>query len=207
MLKDLTVVEFVNETASNSPAPGGGSIAALNASVAAGLLTMVANLTVGKKKYLDVSERMEEIAKVCGKYKDTFVDGIDKDANSFNGVMDAMKLPKETESEQKVRSAKIQEGYKEAIAVPLSLGTEVTALYPYAKELAETGNANAITDVAVALINIKAAVEGAFLNVRINLNSLKDEAYKAELNKKMDEVQALVKKNDAEIMEIVKTKL
>jgi len=108
MLKDLNIVEFANETASDSPAPGGGSIAALNAAMAASLLAMVANLTIGKKRYLDVSDRMEELQKELVKYKDDFVEGIDKDANSFNGVMDAMKLPKETEEEKKARSEKIQ---------------------------------------------------------------------------------------------------
>ena len=155
MLKDLNIVEFADETASNSPAPGGGSIAALNASMAASLLAMVAGLTVGKKKYMDVSERMEELQTELNKYKDEFVEGIDRDANSFNGVMDAMKLPKETDEEKELRSEKIQEGYKAAIEVPLGLGTKVTELYDYARELAEKGNSNAITDVAVALLNIE----------------------------------------------------
>ncbi|MET3617503.1 formiminotetrahydrofolate cyclodeaminase [Peptoniphilus olsenii] len=207
MLKDLNIVEFANETASNSPAPGGGSIAALNAAIAASLLSMVANLTIGKKRYMDVNDRMEEIAAELVKYKDEFVDGIDKDANSFNGVMDAMKLPKETEEEKSIRSDKIQEGYKEAIDVPLGLGTKVTELYDYARELAETGNSNAITDVAVAVINIKSAVEGAFLNVIINLNSLKDENYRHELEEKMDAVRSIVAKNHEEIMKIVDEKL
>ena len=107
MLKDLNIVEFADETASNSPAPGGGSIAALNASMAASLLAMVAGLTVGKKKYMDVSERMEELQTELNKYKDEFVEGIDRDANSFNGVMDAMKLPKETDEEKAYRKKMI----------------------------------------------------------------------------------------------------
>ena len=207
MLKDLTIVEFADETASNSPAPGGGSIAALNASMAASLLAMVAGLTVGKKKYMDVSERMEELQTELNKYKDEFVEGIDRDANSFNGVMDAMKLPKETDEEKELRSEKIQEGYKAAIEVPLGLGTKVTELYDYARELAEKGNSNAITDVAVALLNIKAAVEGAFLNVIINLNSLKNQDYRRELEEKMDSVRKIVDKNHEEIMKIVDEKL
>ena len=206
MLKDLNIVEFADETASNSPAPGGGSIAALNASMAASLLAMVAGLTVGKKKYMDVSERMEELQTELNKYKDEFVEGIDRDANSFNGVMDAMKLPKETDEEKELRSEKIQEGYKAAIEVPLGLGTKVTELYDYARELAEKGNSNAITDVAVALLNIKAAVEGAFLNVIINLNSLKNQDYRRELEK-MDSVRKIVDKNHEEIMKIVDEKL
>ncbi len=207
MLKDLNIVEFADETASNSPAPGGGSIAALNASMAASLLAMVAGLTIGKKKYMDVSERMEEIQAELLKYKDEFVDGIDKDANSFNGVMDAMKLPKETEEEKAARSEKIQEGYRNAIEVPLGLGMKVTELYDYARELAENGNSNAITDVAVALLNIEAAVHGAFLNVIINLNSLKDQDYRHELEEKMDATRKIVEKNHAEIMKVVDEKL
>ena len=207
MLKDLNIVEFADETASNSPAPGGGSIAARNASMAASLLAMVAGLTVGKKKYMDVSERMEELQTELNKYKDEFVEGIDRDANSFNGVMDAMKLPKETDEEKELRSEKIQEGYKAAIEVPLGLGTKVTELYDYARELAEKGNSNAITDVAVALLNIKAAVEGAFLNVIINLNSLKNQDYRRELEEKMDSVRKIVDKNHEEIMKIVDEKL
>lgn len=207
MLKDLNIVEFADETASNSPAPGGGSIAALNAAMAASLLAMVGNLTVGKKKYMDFSPRAEEIAKACAEYKDKFVDAIDKDANSFNGVMDAMKMPKETEEEKAARSEKIQKEYKVAIEVPLSLGRGVTELYPFAKELAENGNANAITDVAVALINIKAAAEGAFLNVKINLNSLKDEAYRKSLEEKMAKTLDEVNENHEKIMGIVDEKL
>ncbi len=207
MLKDLSIVEFANETASNSPAPGGGSIAALNAAMAASLLSMVANLTIGKKKYMDFSQRAEKIAEECSQYKDLFVKAIDKDASSFNGVMAAMKLPKDTEEEKEIRSAKIQEEYKNAIEVPLSLGTKVTELYAYCKELAQNGNSNAITDVAVALINIRAASEGAFLNVKINLNSLKDEKYKHELEEKMESVNKLVEENEREIKKVVDEKL
>ena len=156
---------------------------------------------------MDVSERMEELQTELNKYKDEFVEGIDRDANSFNGVMDAMKLPKETDEEKELRSEKIQEGYKAAIEVPLGLGTKVTELYDYARELAEKGNSNAITDVAVALLNIKAAVEGAFLNVIINLNSLKNQDYRRELEEKMDSVRKIVDKNHEEIMKIVDEKL
>ena len=150
---------------------------------------------------------MEELQTELNKYKDEFVEGIDRDANSFIGVMDGMKLPKETDEEKELRSEKIQEGYKAAIEVPLGLGTKVTELYDYARELAEKGNSNAITDVAVALLNIKAAVEGAFLNVIINLNSLKNQDYRRELEEKMDSVRKIVDKNHEEIMKIVDEKL
>lgn len=207
MLKDLTVEQFAKETFSDSPAPGGGSIAALNAAMAASLLGMVANLTIGKQRFADVEEEMKEIAKTCESYREEFVATIDRDANSFNGVMEAFKMPKETEEQKKARSAKIQEGYKEAISVPLGLGTKVVELYDVARILAQKGNENAITDVAVAVINVKAAVEGAFLNVDINLNSLKDESYKKELELKKDQTKKCVEKNHSEIMEMVHEKL
>lgn len=207
MLKNLTVEEFAKETFSDSPAPGGGSIAALNAAMAASLLGMVANLTMGKKRFVEVEEEMKEIAASCATYRDEFVETIDRDANSFNGVMEAFQMPKETEEEKQARSAKIQEGYKAAIAVPLGLATKVVELYDLAQTLAKKGNENAITDVAVAVINIQAAVEGAFLNVDINRNSLKDEAYKQELEQKKHQIKASVEKNHSEIMKIVEEKL
>lgn len=207
MLKDLTVEDFAKETASDSPAPGGGSIAALNASMAASLLAMVANLSTGKKRFAEIEDEMKDLMARCNEYRDEFIETIDRDANSFNGVMAAFKMPKETEEEKKARSEKIQEGYKEAIAVPLGLGIRVVELYDFARTLAEKGNENAITDVAVALINIKAAVEGAFLNVDINLNSLKDEEYKRELETKKEEVHQIIEKNHGEIMKVVHEKL
>ncbi|MDO5715606.1 MAG: cyclodeaminase/cyclohydrolase family protein [Tissierellia bacterium] len=207
MLKDLSIENFAKETASDSPAPGGGSIAALNASMAASLLAMVASLTIGKKRFVDVEEEMKDLLIRCNEYRDEFVNTIDRDANSFNGVIDAFKMPKDTEEEKKARSEKIQEGYKEAISVPLGLGIKVVELYDIARILAEKGNENAITDVAVALINIKAAVEGAFLNVDINLNSLKDEGYRKELESKKEQVHQVIENNHADIMKIVHEKL
>ncbi|WBW50199.1 cyclodeaminase/cyclohydrolase family protein [Peptoniphilus equinus] len=184
-LKNLTVAEFVAETSSDSPAPGGGSVSALAAAQAAALLGMVANLTVKSKKYEDVHEEMQKYADELKAIELDFVEDIDRDSNSFNGVMKAFKLPKETDEEKKIRSERIQEEYKNAANVPLQVGLKTMKLLEYAKVLVEKGNQNAITDVGVGLLNLRLAMRGAFYNVKINLGSIKDEAYVEETKKTM----------------------
>lgn len=201
MLKDLSVKDFVAETASDSPAPGGGSVSALAAAQAAALLGMVANLTVKSKNYTDVHEEMKPLVDELAKYHEEFTDFIDKDANSFNGVIDAFKLPKSTDEEKAARSAKIQEEYKNAANVPFTVGMKTVELIDYAEKLVEKGNKNAITDVGVGVLNIKLAVTGAFYNVKINLGSIKDEAYVKDLKDKMAKT---LKKVDERIAPIVK---
>lgn len=203
MLKELSVVDFVAETASDSPAPGGGSVAALAAAQAAALLGMVANLTVKSKKYEEVHEEMAEIAKKCKEYELEFVEFIDRDANSFNCVMDAFKLPKETEEEKKARTAKIQEGYKKAADVPFTVGKTAAELLDVAEILVEKGNKNAITDVGVGVLNTELACVGAFYNVKINLGSIKDEEFVAERKKQMAEILDGVEKRAAKLLEKV----
>ncbi|CDZ74359.1 Formiminotetrahydrofolate cyclodeaminase [Peptoniphilus sp. ING2-D1G] len=207
MLKDLSVKEFVAETASDSPAPGGGSVSALGAAQAAALLGMVANLTVKSKKYEEVHEEIKPLVDELKALEEKFIDFIDKDANSFNGVMEAFKLPKETEEEKKQRSAKIQEEYKNAANVPLTVGLETLKLIDYAEKLAEKGNLNAITDVGVGVLNIKLAVVGAFYNVKINLGSIKDEAYVQETKETMAKALEEVEKRTEPILEKVEAEI
>lgn len=203
MLKDLSVKDFVAETASDSPAPGGGSVSALAAAQAAALLGMVANLTVKSKKYEEIHEEMEELAEKCKSYELDFVEDIDKDANSFNSVMEAFKMPKETEEDKKARSAKIQEGYKKAAKVPFEVGKKAIELLDIADILVAKGNTNAITDVGVGVLNIKLATTGAFYNVKINLGSIKDEEFVNELKKEMKDLLEIVEKRADIILEKV----
>lgn len=203
LLKDLSVQEFVAETASDSPAPGGGSVSALAAAQAAALLGMVANLTVKSKKYEEVHEEMAVIAEKCKKYENEFVEFIDKDSNSFNEVMAAFKMPKETDEEKKARSEKIQEGYKKAANVPFTVGKTAAELFDMAEVLVEKGNSNAITDVGVGVLNAKLATIGAFYNVKINLGSIKDEEFVKELKKEMADIIAVVNKRADAILEKV----
>lgn len=188
-LRKLTVEGFINETASSSPAPGGGSIAALNAASSAALITMVANLTLGKEKYAAVEGDMKEVAAKAGALKDDFLALIDEDSNAFNKIMAAFKLPKDTDEAKKARSAAIQDTTKGAALVPFKVGQKANELFALAEEVITKGNQNAITDGAVAAMNARAAVRGAFLNVKINLGSIKDGLFVEDLQKKMAEIE------------------
>ena len=188
-LRKLTVEGFIDETASSSPAPGGGSIAALNAASSAALITMVANLTLGKEKYAAVEGDMKEVAAKAGALKDDFLALIDEDSNAFNKIMAAFKLPKDTDEAKKARSAAIQDATKGAALVPFKVGQKANELFALAEEVITKGNQNAITDGAVAAMNARAAVRGAFLNVKINLGSIKDGLFVEELQKKMAEIE------------------
>ena len=188
-LRKLTVEGFINETASSSPAPGGGSIAALNAASSAALITMGANLTLGKEKYAAVEGDMKEVAAKAGALKDDFLALIDEDSNAFNKIMAAFKLPKDTDEAKKARSAAIQDATKGAALVPFKVGQKANELFALAEEVITKGNQNAITDGAVAAMNARAAVRGAFLNVKINLGSIKDGLFVEDLQKKMAEIE------------------
>ena len=183
-LRKLTVEGFINETASSSPAPGGGSVAALNAASSAALIAMVADLTIGKEKYKASEEEMKDIAK-AGALKDQFLSLIDEDSNAFNKIMAAFKLPKDTDEAKKARSAAIQEATKGAALVPFKVGETANTLFALAEAVILRGNPNAVTDGAVAAMNARAAVRGAFLNVKINLGSIKDQVFVDDLKAKM----------------------
>ena len=138
-LRKLTVEGFIDETASSSPAPGGGSIAALNAASSAALITMVANLTLGKEKYAAVEGDMKEVAAKAGALKDDFLALIDEDSNAFNKIMAAFKLPKDTDEAKKARSVAIQEATKGAALVPFKVGQKANELFALAEEAITKG--------------------------------------------------------------------
>ena len=203
-LRKLTVEGFINETASSSPAPGGGSIAALNASSSAALIAMVANLTLGKEKYAAVEGDMKDVAAKATALKDDFLALIDEDSNAFNKIMAAFKLPKDTDEAKKARSAAIQEATKGAALVPFKVGQKANELFALAENVITKGNQNAITDGAVAAMNARAAVRGAFLNVKINLGSIKDALFVEDLKKRMAEIEADVDAREQALLGKVK---
>ena len=200
-LKKLTVEGFINETASSSPAPGGGSIAALNAASSAALIAMVAQLTLGKEKYAASQEEMQEVAQKAGALKDQFLAFIDEDSNAFNKIMAAFKLPKDTDEAKKARSAAIQEATKGAALVPFKVGKTANELFALAEAVILRGNSNAITDGAVAAMNARAAVRGAFLNVKINLGSIKDAVFVEDLKKQMAAIEADVDDREQNLLD------
>jgi len=207
MLDQKTVREFINELGSNSPAPGGGSVAALGASLATALGAMVFNLTVGKKAYNEYSNEdkmlVDKNLEQCLVLKDNFLDLMNKDTEAFLVLMSAFKLPKETEDEKKVRSLKIKEGNQVALDIPLSVAEETYKIYEYVKVAATLGNKNAISDAGVAALLLQASLESAILNVKINLSSVKDEVYKEEIKARCEELinQGRIKRD--EILSVV----
>lgn len=201
MLNDLKVSEFIDELASNSPAPGGGSVSALVASLASALNAMVFNLTVGKKAYNEYSDDIKEVINKSlqgtEQEKDTFIKLMEKDTEEFMVLMAAFKLPKNTEEEKSVRNDKIQEGYKRAIEVPYEVAKNAFKIYDYLEVACDYGNKNAISDAGVSALLAQAAIEGAVLNVKINLSSINDEDFNVKLGSHCDELISLgVKKRD-----------
>lgn len=195
-LIDMTVAGFIDELASDSPAPGGGSVSALNGAIAAALTSMVGNLTIGKKKYADVEEEMREIVSRVSEIQKELLEAVDKDSDAFNVVFAAFKWPKETEEEKKARSAEIQRGTKIAADVPMRVAEKAAELMPLIEKVIMKGNQNSITDACCAMMACRYAVIGALLNVRINLGSIKDETFvkehadrAAELEKKVNETE------------------
>lgn len=211
MFKNLPLNEFLEDLSSNSPAPGGGSVAALSSALSAALGSMVANLTIGKKSYRELSEenqgKVDEALKKCMAYKEDYLSYMEEDAESFLKVMDIFKLPKDTEEEKAIRSKALQEGYKKALEVPKKICEETLKLYPILEELAQFGNKNAISDVGVAVIMAHASVESALLNVIINLGSIKDEEYVKSTNSFIETTKTNSLKYKEKISAIVAEKL
>jgi len=200
MLAKLTLVDFLEETASNSPVPGGGSIAAVSAAFSAALTQMVANLTLGKKGYEDVQEDAESVAKEAARMKSIFVEYIDKDSDAFNEVMNAFKLPKDTDENIEQRKKAIQDATKLAALVPLDVAREAYKIMELAQVAVEKGNKNAVTDAAVATMMARTAVLSALYNVKINLGSIKDNEFVEKVAKEVDELEKNVKLREEEIL-------
>lgn len=206
MLVNLSVKEFLSQTAGNDPVPGGGSIAALNAAISAALAEMVANLTIGKKKYEDKEEMMKKLAASANNYRALFIHDIDADSDAYDQVFAAFKLPKETDEEKAERSKQIQATTKIAAEVPMDVARKAFAIMEIIKEVAEHGNQNAITDACVSMMAARTAVLGAILNVKINLSALKDEEYAARMREECGRLEkAAVAEEQALLEKVNKT--
>jgi glutamate formiminotransferase/formiminotetrahydrofolate cyclodeaminase len=164
--------EFVDELSTDSPAPGGGSVAALCAAQAAALCAMVANLTVGRKGHEDVQERVKAIAEACQEHKDAFLAAIDEDTEAFNAVMDGFRLPKKTEVQRRARDQAVAAATRQATRVPLDVLERIGPLLELVEEIAEKGNPSSLSDAGVAALTARGGAEGAYYNVLINLASL-----------------------------------
>ena len=201
MLVDLTLKEFLNKVAGSDPVPGGGSIAALNGAIASALAAMVANLTIGKKGYEEHEELMQHIAGVALQEQNTFIEDIDRDSEAYDSVFACFKMPKATDEEKAARSAAIQEATKFAALVPMQVARNAYELMTVIMDVARLGNRNAVTDACVAMMAARTCVLGALLNVRINLISIKDEAFVKRMSEKADFLESEAIRIDKKLLD------
>ena len=195
-LIELTVKDFAALTASDAPAPGGGSISALCGALSAALVEMVANLTVNKEKYQEYQEEMSDIIENISADRKALLVAVDDDTRAFDKYMAALKLPKGSDE----RKAAMQEGLKEAALVPLSVAKRVCTLFPSIEKVLTHGNTNAVTDAMVATMLARTCALGAIYNVRINLSSIHDEAFVMELEGECDTLQNRAVSEEARLL-------
>jgi len=207
MLIDKKICNFLDELASNSSTPGGGSVAALAGALGAALISMVGNLTIGKRKYEEVEEDFKRIISSSEKLRHELSQLIEEDVKVFNNFMATYKMPKETEDEKKIRAEKIQESLIKAAEVPLKTAYKCLDIMILSKEAAEKGNVNVVSDAGVAVLMAEAALESAILNVKINLGMIKDEKIKEELSSSIKELLLKEKGQKEKVLEIVKEKI
>lgn len=181
MLAKLPIHEFLAETAAGTAVPGGGTVAALSAAAAAGLVEMVANLTIGRKGFEAVAAAMQEIAARARTFREKLVQDMDRDARAYTRVLEAFRLPRGTEEERESRRAAVQEAFKEAATVPLGVAGDALAILELAGTVIARGNPNAITDGLVGAMLARTAGLSALYNVRINLTSIRDEGFVQDL--------------------------
>jgi len=206
-LVKMNLREFCNETLSDSPAPGGGSVAALMGALGASLGGMVANLSAGKRGWDDQLQYFSDWAVKAQKLKDELLALVDEDTDAFRKVMDAFGLPKGSADEKKARDAAIESATKYAAEIPVKVMETASKSYELLAEMAEKGNPNSISDVGVGICATRACIDGAALNVRINLGQLKDEEFRSVLHDKVREVQVNSESHFKKINQIVQSKL
>ena len=177
MLRDMTVAKFAEVLASNSPAPGGGSVAALSGMLGANLVVMVCRLTIGKKGYEEHEGAASAVLVEANRIGQSLLQRIDLDTEAFNEVMAGFKLPKDTDVEKAARTAAVQQGYKSAIQSPQGIARECLEVLKLAERLLGKSNTNALSDLGVAGQQAFAGLHGALMNVQINLPFIKDQDF------------------------------
>jgi len=202
-LASMDTYAFTEELASDSPAPGGGSVSALMGSLSAGLSTMVANLTSGKRKFKDVRDEMIRLAETGQGLIAFFNDAIDRDTEAFNRIMDALSLPKGSDADAHRRQQALDEATREAVRVPLGVLEKAAEAVELARLAAEKGNPNSLSDAGVAGLAAAACARGAWYNVRINLEGFADQEFAAKTMKQADQWLSRVDDTAADIRKIM----
>jgi glutamate formiminotransferase/formiminotetrahydrofolate cyclodeaminase len=207
LLARLSLREFANELSMDSPAPGGGSAAALCGALSASLSSMVANLTVGKRGYEKAWKDLKRAAARAQRLKDAYLQFVDLDARSFDRLMEAYRLPKASEEQKRERDAAVESAAKEATLVPFDVLSKSIDLLKLAKKVAQKGNRNSLSDAGVAGLTARAAAEGAYYNVRINLPNIQDGEFLSDIKKRSARLRKRVLRLASEINKMVEKEL
>jgi len=206
-LVSMKIDEFIEELSSDSPAPGGGSVAALCGALSSSLSTMVGNLTIGKLKYKNVKDKMIHLSESGQELNRFFIDAIDKDTIAFNKIMDAFSLPKKNEEEQKIRNKRIMDATIEATMIPFAVLEKSKNAAELAFETASFGNTNSLSDSGVAGLTSLAAATGAYYNVLINIDGIEDRLFVEKIRKESDKILSDVEKIADKVSKILKSSL
>jgi glutamate formiminotransferase/formiminotetrahydrofolate cyclodeaminase len=206
-LVDMSLSGFSNETLSESPAPGGGSVSAYVGALGAALGAMVANLSAHKRGWDDRWDEFSDWAEKGKQAHDRLLKLVDEDTAAFNAIMDAFGLPKNTDQEKKIRSAAIQAATKHAIEVPFEVMQTAFQSMEVIQAMAEIGNPNSLSDAGVGALCARTAVYGAYLNVMINASGLADKTYSGDIIIQAKEILEKAKNKESEILSIVEEKI
>ncbi len=207
MFQQQQLQSFLDQLASKASTPGGGSAAAIMGAMGAALVSMVANFTVGKKKYEDVQQEMQALLQQSEDLRSRLTGMIQADIDVFNNVMSAYGMAKETEEEKAARSKAIQSALKEATDVPLACAQLCADVIELCRPVAEKGNLNVISDAGVAVLAAHAALRSAALNVYINIGGIRDEAFVNDRRDKLEQILSGADIDTETVYELVKSKL
>ena len=204
MLADLSVTDYLARTASGDPVPGGGSAAALNAALAAGLIEMVARLTIGRKSFEAVDAEMRAVADRAAALRQKLTGDIDRDSEAYTQVLGAFGMPKATPEEKTDRARAIQDAFRHAARVPLGVARDALQAMALGRQVIARGNPNAASDGAAGVLAARMAARTAVYNVKINLGSIKDEDFTAELRAEAERLEREADALEGEILKLLK---
>ncbi len=203
MFTDLTVNQFLDALASKEPVPGGGSGAALAGALGASLVSMVCNLTIGKKGYEAVDQAMQDLLRRSEAIRAELPRLLEADTQAYGQVMAAYRMPRATEEDKRAREALLQERFKKAATVPLQIAERCAEVVNLALPAAQMGNKWAVSDAGVGALLAEASLRSALLNVEINLASISDAAFAADMRRRMAEITTQATATKDQVLEIV----
>lgn len=204
---DDTIKKFINDLESDMPAPGGGSVAGLIAALSGALNSMVYSLTVGKKSYMALDEKTQDIIRKFQskslEFSKRSLEIMDEDRENFLKLMDCYKMPKDNDEEKEIRKKAIKENTIKSMEAPLALARECVIFYENLKVMAEYGNKMLLSDLGISAILLHSAIESSIINVKVNLNGLRSEEFFEELDKELIKMLEISMEEKNKISEIV----